>query len=71
MNYKEFNGQLSGMLGKSEQVSIVQESLCQIRWDWSDPRGWLKFANEALDVIRKEFPELKIKGCEDFEMEES
>lgn len=53
----------------SEQLSIVQESLCQIRWDWSDPRGWLEFANEALDTIRKEFPELMIKECSDFEME--
>ena len=76
IKFREVNGQLfkltevaEGKKVLSEQLSIVQESLCQIRWDWSDPRGWLEFANEALDTIRKEFPELMIKECSDFEME--
>lgn len=34
-------------------LDIVQYCLCQIRLDWSDPRGHLRLANDAMQRIRR------------------
>lgn len=37
----------------SNQVDEIQECLTEILLDWSDPRGWLRRANVALNTIRE------------------
>jgi hypothetical protein len=35
------------------KVDEIQECLTEIALDWSDPRGWLRRANVALNTIRE------------------